>query len=132
MHGGREKDESLHPQVIVSEENVLTPDTAFECSKVTWSDQKDYDPTGDGIPERFSARVFGPAYDSLLVVFEIHGSDDRLLYRDRWASERYFAYDYRVRRQIPRWLELSTASDKSAVRDPLRSTILAVCVSSRM
>ncbi len=75
---------------------ITIPDTAFENAKVKWSDRKDHDLTGDGNSELLSVRAFGPAYDSLLVVFEIQGPDGRLLYRDRWSSERYFAYDYRA------------------------------------
>lgn len=88
-------DDPKNPQADRGEE-VETPTSDLQHANVTWSEQKNYDLTGDGIFERLYARAFGPTYDSLLVVFEIHDSAGHLLYRDRWPSQSYFAYDYRV------------------------------------
>ncbi len=93
---GKEKDTGSQERLAADPANLASSNSSPESTKVTWSGEKLYDLTGDGIPERLSVRAFGPSQDSLLVVLEIYGRNNKLLYRDRWSSERYFAYDYRA------------------------------------
>jgi hypothetical protein len=69
-------------------------DTALRNAKIGWAEEKMYDLTGDGQPDRISVKAFGPKYDSLTVVLEIFDASKKLLFRDAWSSQRYFQYDY--------------------------------------
>lgn len=54
--------------------------------------ERDFELTGDTVPETVRVRATGNSYDSLDVRLEIRARDGAVLYVDRWSSRLYFVY----------------------------------------
>lgn len=57
--------------------------------------EREFELTGDTVPEIVRVRATGSRYDSLDVRLEIRGSDGAALYFARWPSSLYFVYEDR-------------------------------------
>lgn len=57
---------------------------------------RDFELTGDTIPETVRVRATGNSYDSLDVRLEVRARDGTVHYVDRWSSQLYFVYEDRA------------------------------------
>jgi hypothetical protein len=77
--------------------------------------EREFELTGDTVPEIVRVMATGNSYDSLNVRLEIRGSDGAALYMARWSSALYFVYEDRA--------QLSDAEVLRRVRSHLQRVV---------
>ncbi|CAN5173972.1 hypothetical protein BH23GEM2_BH23GEM2_04200 [soil metagenome] len=76
---------------------VVTPPPAPVPDVISILHERDFELTGDTVPETVRVRASGNSYDSLDVRLEIRARDGTVLYVDGWSSRLYFVYEDRAR-----------------------------------
>jgi hypothetical protein len=76
--------------------DTVAPATVREPTPpISIQHERDFELTGDSIPETVRVAATGSKYDSLNVRFEVRSRDGSVMYADRWGSQLYFVYEDR-------------------------------------
>jgi hypothetical protein len=71
-------------------DNGLPPAPADDSP--VFEDERSFDLTGNGLPERITVVAAGPSYDSLRIRLAISTAEDTTLYVDGWDSSYYYEH----------------------------------------
>ncbi|HUF64994.1 MAG TPA: hypothetical protein VMM17_03375 [Gemmatimonadaceae bacterium] len=75
---------------------AVSPPPAPVPDVISIQHERDFELTGDTLPETVRVRATGNSYDSLDVRLEVRARDGTVLYVDGWSSRLYFVYEARA------------------------------------